>query len=118
MPPYVHTPSIHLEPPYVQGVLIGYLFCYIIKCFPTLEAVMGVVRLKGCPYASCIFGCPICLDTPICSDIPNVWGHLNIREAPKHMGAVKIRGCPNIWGHPNTLGIWTSPKSDNPHDYL
>ena len=34
-PPYIWTPPIF------QRVLIGYLFCYIIKCFPTLEAVVG-----------------------------------------------------------------------------
>ena len=44
--PYIWTP------PYVQRVFIGYLFCFIIKCFPTLEAVMGVVRLTGCPYVT------------------------------------------------------------------
>ena len=40
MPLFSYTP-IHLDPPYVQRVLIEYLFCYIIKCFPTLEAGMG-----------------------------------------------------------------------------
>ena len=27
--------------PNIFRVLIGYLFCYFIKCFSTLEAVMG-----------------------------------------------------------------------------
>ena len=40
MPPYIHTPPT-FEHPLMFRVLIGYLFCYIIKCFPTLEAVMG-----------------------------------------------------------------------------
>ena len=61
-PPYIWTP------PYVQRNLIGYLFCYIIKCFPTSEAVMGVVRVRWCPYAPYIHIHPIHLDTPICSE--------------------------------------------------
>ena len=68
-PPYIWTspPPYILTPPYVQRVLIGYLFCYIIKCFRTLEAVMEVVRLRGCPYAPmCIH--PIQWETPICSE--------------------------------------------------
>ena len=48
--PYVLRPLYIWIPPYVQQILIGYLFCYNIKYFPTLETVKGVVRLRRCPY--------------------------------------------------------------------
>ena len=41
--PYFHTPPHIWMPPYVQRVIIEYLFCYIIKWFPTLETGM-----RGC----------------------------------------------------------------------
>ena len=43
---FVH-PHTFAHPQYVQQVLVGYLFCYFIKCFPTLEAVMGFSDLGG-----------------------------------------------------------------------
>ena len=49
--PYVNRPLYIWIPPYVQQILIGYLFCTNIKYFPTLETVRGVVRLRSCPYA-------------------------------------------------------------------
>ena len=64
-PPYIHTPPYIWTPPYVQRVLIGYLLCYIIKCFPTLEAGMGGVRLKGCPYAPYVHTPPYIWTPPI-----------------------------------------------------
>ena len=54
-PLYIWTPN-HTSghPPYVQQVLIGYLFSCIIKFFPPLilRQALGVVRLSGCPYTS------------------------------------------------------------------
>ena len=38
--PYVIHPIFGYSQ-YAQRVLIGYSICYFIKCFPTLEAVMG-----------------------------------------------------------------------------
>ena len=120
-PPCSNTPYI-LTPPYVQRVLIGYLFCYIIKCFPALEVVMGVVRFRECPYASYIhmplyiwmpsYVCtlpyvwtpPICLDAALCLDAPYIWGHLNIWWHPN------ILGHPNIQGHMN-MGTYGHPLS-------
>ena len=81
MPPMFIHPHTFGHPQYVQRVLIGYLFCYIIKYFPTLEEVMGVVRLRGCPYD---YGNipPVCLDAPICLDAPKCMG------ASKHTGGI------------------------------
>ena len=39
LPMFINPPYIWI-PPYFQRVQLGYLF-NIIKCFPTLEAVMG-----------------------------------------------------------------------------
>ena len=53
MTPMVIHPHIFGHPWYVQRYLIGYLFCYILKCFPTLETVMGGCQTYGvsiCPY--------------------------------------------------------------------
>ena len=62
--PYVHRLPYIWTPPYVQQILIGYLFCYFIKCFPTLETVMqGVVRLRSV-HMPPMFIHPIHLDTP------------------------------------------------------
>ena len=63
-PLYIWTPHTFGHPQYVQQVLIGYLVCNIIKCFPTLEQSWGAVRLNGCPYAPYIHTLPIHLDTP------------------------------------------------------
>ena len=131
MPPYVHTAPYIWTPPYVQRVLIGYLFSYIIKCFPTLEGGMGLSDL-GDVHMPPIFICsihldapyvwmppyvwaplyvwmppvclntPICLDTPILLDAPYIWGHPNIQGASKHTGVPKHMGHENIWRCPNT----------------
>ena len=67
MPPNVHTPHTFGHPHMFREFLIGYLFCYIIKCFPTLEAVMGVITLRG-------VHAPLCSYAPVCLDASNVWG--------------------------------------------
>ena len=83
-------PPMFIYPPYVQRVLIGNQFCYIIKMFSYFRGSQGVVRLRGYPYAPYVHippvcfdapicvDSPLCLDAPICLDAPNVWGHPNI----------------------------------------
>ena len=75
----LYTP-IHLDTyhtfghPHFFRVLIWYLFCCILNVFLLKRQSWGVVRLRVCPYAPCmfvcphIFGCPISLDAPICLD--------------------------------------------------
>ena len=62
--PYVHRPHIFGYHPYVQQILIGYLFCYLIKCFPTLETVRGGCQTVGGVHMPPMFIDPIHLDTP------------------------------------------------------
>ena len=94
-------------PPYVQRVLIGYLFYYIINCFPTLEAIMGVVRLRGCPYASYVDMPPVHLNAPHIFGHSHTFGCPHTFEASKHIGGIqtygvsKHKGGSKHMGHPN-----------------
>ena len=107
--PYVHIPHTFGHPQYVQSVLKvlkGYLFCYFIKCFPTLEAVMGVVRPRGYPYAPCYMS-PVCFKAPYVWTSTYVWTPPYVQMPPNVWGHPNIRGHPNIWGCPNIWGIQT-----------
>ena len=116
MPPIIICPPYIWTPPYVQRILIWYLFSYIIKCFPTLEVDMGGSSGLGCVQMPpmfiypCMFGCclyvwmpPICLDTP---DIQTYGGIQTLGGVQTYGGIQTYRGCTNVWG------IWIPPKSD------
>ena len=67
-----HTP-IHLDTPICSKSFNRAFILLYHKCFPTLEAVMGVVRLRVCPYTPYVHMPPVCLDTPICLDAQYLW---------------------------------------------
>ena len=132
--PHTFWCPINLDAPHMFRVLIGYLFCYIIKCFPTLEAVLRVVRLRGCPYTPmficphifrhlCMFGCPhmfwcllydgcsICLHTPyMYGHSPYVWLPSICLDVPHVFGCLAIcLDSPCMCGHPQMYGppkVW------------
>ena len=120
MPPCSYTP-IHLDAPYVQRVLIGYLFCYIIKCFPTLEAGMVGLSDLGGVHKPPMFICPLyvwmppyvwtppkCLDAPECLDAPCMFGWpLYVWMPPVCLDVPCMFGCPHMFGHPHTF--WHPP---------
>ena len=69
--PHTSRHSPYIGTPHVFRVLIGYLFCYIIKYFSILEAVIGVVRLRGCPYGPYVNTPLYIWITTICSETFN-----------------------------------------------
>ena len=103
--PYVHIPPIHLDAPYVQQVLIGYLSCIVIKYFSTLRGSCGGLSDLGdvhmSPYylyAPCMFGCP------------HVWTPLNVWMLPVCLDATMFWTSPMFrcprFGHPH---VWMPP---------
>ena len=103
---FIHP--IHLDAPHMFRVLIGYLFCYIIKCFPTLEAGMGVVRLMGYPYAPYVHMPHVCLDAPYILTPQYVWTlSLYVWMPPMCLDAPYILTPQYVW----TLSpyVWMPP---------
>ena len=94
--PYVYALPIHLDTPNMFRVLIGYLF-YFIKCFATLEAVMGLSYLAGVNMPLCSYT-PIHLDIPICSESFNrvfiLLYHKCLPTLEAVMEVVRLRVCP------------------------
>ena len=97
MPLSSYTP-IHLDTPVCSESFNRVFNLLFHKIFPTLEAVMGVVRLRGYPCAPYVHMSPVCFKAPICVDIPYMFRCpicLNTpicSDAPKCMGASKCDG--------------------------
>ena len=107
-------------PPYVQRILIWYLFCYIIKCFPTLEVVMGVVKTKEVSICPHVHTPPYIWMPPICSESYNrvfiLLYHKMFPTLEVVNGVVKTYGvsiCPTMFTCPlyasMTPYVWTPP---------
>ena len=108
IPIHLDTP-MYLDTSHMFRVLIGYVLCYIIKCFSTLETVMGVLSDLGGIHVPPIFiyplyvsqppyvwTSPIYLDAPICLDILiclmplYVWIPLVCLDTPVYLDASYI----------------------------